>query len=123
MLGWLVAGVCLLLPAPSAGCVIDGRGYSGRLGMQALWFGGRSGAVCWEKAVDIRCDICGKLADETKATQLDANAIYWGCPTCVPSGTMMMPCTKCRRFVTLPVDYWDTFLNGPMCEDCAEEDD
>ena len=85
---------------------------------------GRSRVISEEKRVEtIRCDICGRSVDQNEATQLDNNAIHWGCPNCVPPGTMLMPCTRCRRFLNLPADNWDGFLDGPICEDCAEEEE
>ena len=71
----------------------------------------------------IPCDICGKQVDETEATQLDTNAIHWACPGCVPPGTMMMSCGRCQRYVNVPFDNWDQFLNGPVCDDCLEEEE
>ena len=71
----------------------------------------------------IRCDMCGKETDDAEATQLDANAILWACPSCVPPGTMMMCCVRCQRYVNVPFDNWDQFQSGPVCDDCLEDEE
>ena len=70
----------------------------------------------------IRCNLCGREVDEDDATQIDVNAVYWACPKCLPPGTQFLSCKRCQRPVGLPADAWDEFLQGPLCDDCSEEE-
>jgi len=71
----------------------------------------------------IRCDMCGRETDEGTARQIDVNAIHWACDKCLPEGVQLISCKRCNRPVTLPAEAWDDFLQGPLCDDCAEEDE